>query len=555
MKQLMAKYAPWLVGLFYGVAYLLPLNNRLLWIPDETRYAEISREMIHSGDWIVPHLLGLHYFEKPIAGYWLNSVSQLLFGETHFAVRFASALSAGLCGALVFWFALRLFESRKTAFTAAACYLSFLLVYSIGTYNVLDSMVTLWLNLALVTFYLGVQAPGHRQKLFWYAMMGLAAGMGFLTKGFIALAVPVIVALPYLAYRRAWGELRYLWLAVLMLLVVGLPWALAIHLRAPDYWHYFFWVEHIQRFSAPNAQHKAPFWYYLPVLIAGSLPWLGVVPAALLTCWRSVAQRSNVVFLLCWLLLPLLFFSVAKGKLPTYILLCFAPLALLLGHGITELLAHQRWRALRINAGVNLGFGVVMALAVGLLGLGVIGHQPLYPVGDRVPLLLAVTLFALWAVGGWMSWRQPARSVVWTTLCPLALGLLLGWALPATLINSKLPEAFIAQQHNQLAHSRFILANDPGLAVSLAWELKRSDIQLFNSSGEMAYGLETSAPSDKLINSAEFPAWLALARQQGDVALVMRHEAKSVPQDVPTADQSVTEHRLSVLYYARTTHD
>ena len=202
-----------LLIIFYAIAYLLPISNRKLWIPDEARYAEISREMVSSGDWVVPHLLGLDYFEKPIAGYWLNSISQLLFGENHFSVRFASAFCTGLTGLLIFWFSQHIFQSRKKSFVTTAIYLSFFLVYAVGTYSVLDAMVTLWLDLTLVSFYWSFQVDNSRQKLLGYAVMGVAAGLGFLTKGFISLVIPVMVALPYLVYHhgtiRRNGPTRY----------------------------------------------------------------------------------------------------------------------------------------------------------------------------------------------------------------------------------------------------------------------------------------------------------------------------------------------------------
>nr|MBP9662603.1 lipid IV(A) 4-amino-4-deoxy-L-arabinosyltransferase [Aeromonas sp.] len=325
------KLTKWALPLFFLLFYLLPLDQRPLWSPDENRYAEISREMVSTGDWVVPHFLGLRYFEKPIAGYWFNSISQQLFGDTNFAVRFASAAATGLSALLIVWFALQLWQCRRKAFLAGLIYLSLLIVYGIGTYSVLDAMVTLWLNAAMVSFYLIRQEGPLRTRVAGYLLFGLACGMGFLTKGFIALAVPVIVIVPYVIYQRRLLELlRFGPLAMVSAALLAAPWAIAVHLREPDYWHYFFWVEHIQRFAADNAQHKAPFWYYLPMGLLGTLPWLGLLPGALRKGWQDRKISPETLYLLAWVVLPLLFFSVAKGKLLTYILPCFAPLAMLL---------------------------------------------------------------------------------------------------------------------------------------------------------------------------------------------------------------------------------
>lgn len=545
------RYA-FLLPVLYVIYYLLPIEFRSLWQPDEVRYAEISREMLVSGNWVVPHFLDLRYFEKPIAGYWINNISQWIFGGNNFAVRFGSVFSVSLCALLIYWLAQQLWRERGTALLSSAIFLTCMLVYSVGTYAVLDPMITLWLTAAMCSFWLVGQGGGLRQRVTGWLLLGLACGMGFLTKGFLALAVPVVAIVPWMILQKRFRELLLFGpLALLSAALISAPWSISIARQEPDFWHYFFWVEHIQRFAEDDAQHKAPFWYYLPVLIVGVLPWLGLLPGALQRAWQQRQTAPGLSYLLCWVVMPLLFFSVAKGKLPTYILPCFAPLALLMAHHATEIAAAGR-RGLKANGVINLIVGVVLLLVmVAVMAPWGLAKHPVYTRHEVIKVLLGSVAFLFWALVGAISLTGRAQHWRLAALCPLGLVLVVGAAIPDKVINSKQPQSFIARVYPDLQQSRYVLANNIGVASALAWELKRSDILLLEESGELTYGLSYASGAHRLIGNQDFSPWLNQQRHKGSVSLVMKlsDEGEEVNALIPTPDRIVQQGRMMFYFY------
>ncbi|NDL63694.1 lipid IV(A) 4-amino-4-deoxy-L-arabinosyltransferase [Acerihabitans arboris] len=543
-----------ILALFYALVYLLPLNGRLLWQPDEIRYAETSREMLQRGDWIVPSLLGVRYFEKPVAGYWINNISQLLFGDSNFAVRFGVVSSTGASALLVYVLAMMMWNHRRTASLAALMFLSMLLVFGVGTYSVIDPMVSLWLTASMASFYLAVESTGTRDKLGAYILLGLTCGLGFMTKGFLALVVPVIAALPVALQRRRLKDLLIFGpAAVLAAIALSLPWALAVARHEPDYWHYFFWIEHIQRFADDNAQHKAPAWYYLPILILGALPWLALLPGSLLKGWRERAARPELFFLLSWVLMPLLFFSMAKGKLLTYILPCMAPLALLMAAYARGCIASGRSRIFRINALANGAFGLLGMAAVAALGAGLLPSVIILDRDEWPKVALAVVGFAGWVIFAAVSWHRGGQRWLWAAACPILFSLLVGYAIPQRVIDNKLPQQMIRANADVLRHSKYVLSNSVGLATAVAWELKRDDVKMYRERGELTYGLSYPDARGQFVSEQDFPSWLASSRRLGDVALILRlPDDNRLPAYLPAPDiMQRTGHQALVLYRQR----
>ena len=516
-----------------ALAYLLPLGTHGLWIPDETRYAQISQNMLLSGNWVSPHFMDVRYFEKPVAGYWMIAIGQALFGQNLFGVRFASALSTALSVLLCYLIARRMWNEPRKSFACALLYMSLTVIAGQAGYANLDPQFTFWVNLSLVALWFAVDSASRGQRLIAWAVLGLACGMGFMTKGFLAWLLPVLIALPWMLWQKRWRELLvYGPVAIVVAVVVSLPWVLAVHAQEPDYWRFFFWHEHIRRFAGEDAQHDAPWWYYLPLLVGFSLPWVALLPPALKQAWQT-RRQSNIAFLLLWLWMPLIFFSLSKGKLPAYILPCLLPLALLLGHTLADRLKLEQGRILGINGILNLALGVITLLALVYLQL----KKPLYDHELHNLVLVFIGLIG-WIMANLLQAFRPLQCWGAPAFGSLLLIGLLPAGLPNSVVANKTPDQFILDHAQELGQSARLLSNDLGAASALAWRTKRPDVSFYNTVGELKYGLAYPDSLKQRVNSDQIQQWMLEARQQGPVGVVMRvkgddelHELEQLPKE------------------------
>ena len=514
--------------LFFVVLYLAPLGYLPLTIPDEARYAEIPREMLSTGDWVVPHLNGLRYFEKPPLGYWIDAVSIGLFGENNFAARLSSPLAAGLTAWFVFLLAGYAGLGRRTAIAAAIIYMTFFEVYVVGTASVLDNLLTLFLTAGIIGIYKAATEtrPGWIRH-YWLAS-GFAFGMAFLTKGFLAFAVPVMVLVPWLLWEgRQRMILTHGWLALVGAAIVALPWALLINAREPDFWNYFFWVEHIKRFFADNAQHKAPFYYFLMYFPVLAFPWVSLIPAAFkgLRGTMQGSGRSAMRLSWVWLLLPFGFFSASSGKLATYILPCFVPLAVLLAAGLSRYLAGRDTKMF--------DFGVIFTtLVLGCL-LIVLGVSQSYDIGFRAygdneqwrAILLATALILSISMAPVAILSNSMQTKLVSSLVMMApLWLVLHFIAPEEAWEHQAPGVFL-EQHRDLFTDNTIVISDGSMVHAATWYLKRDDLYL-SSAGELAYGLGYPDASSRLLDEQRLTTLLATNASQRPVAMICKHNCE-----------------------------
>ncbi len=539
-----------LLLLAFAAFYLLPLGLHGLWIPDETRYGQISQEMLLTGNWVSPHFMGIRYFEKPAAGYWLIALGQAVFGQNLFGVRIASALTTGLSVLLAYLIARRLWNDPRKSFACALLYLSFGLVAGQAGYSNLDPQFTFWVNLSLVALWFALGSSTMRGRLGAWALLGLACAMGFMTKGFLAWALPVLIAVPYMLWQRRLGELvRYGALAVLVAVLVCLPWVLAIHIQEPDFWRFFFWNEHIRRFSADNAQHVRPWWFFLPIIAVSCLPWAGLLPSTLRKTWQEKRQPA-ITFLALWLLLPLGFFSLSNGKLPTYIMPCLLPLALLMGHTLVDLISAGRARTICLNGLLN--FVIGMAAMIGLIYLQI--AKPMYGNSHAEMFSLSLTFIVLlvWILANLL---QVIRPLTLWAMPALGIGLLvvlLPSGMPAQIEDNEMPDQFVLEHLDELRPTYALLSNELGSASALSWRLRRPEVTLYDTEGELRYGLQYAGSVHRKVELDQVQGWLSEARKHGSVGVLLRVSSTSEMREagqLPPGGKRYTKGYLELTIY------
>lgn len=525
---------------FFMLLYLLPLGWRPLITPDEYRYGEIPREMIENGDYVVPTLLNARYFEKTPLGYWATAGAFKVFGENAFAIRLQAAFGALLAAAAIWYLIQQSTSDLKVAALGATLYLSAGLVYALGVFATLDSLTTGFLTACMVSFYLAYKEPVfNRRKIIFLLNCGIFAGLAFLTKGFLAFAVPGVTVVAFLLWEKKYRDFLTLpWLPLLSMLLVVLPWSILIDMRNMDFWRYFIEVEHIQRFlkDVPG-QHPAPFWLLVPVIIGGIFPAGLLAPAAIMGFHRKTKElfsRSLYRFSCCYFVLPFLFFSASSGKLATYVLPCVAPLAVLGALGITHYL-RQGGGQRAFHCALSIwGWLLTSAGLLALVVIPIVFHR--LRLMESLPgMLLAVGAGTIWGVVLLWSRRFPARErllLFFAGMVPLiAAGHL---ALPHEVLQEKAPGEALRAAALRFPGKEQIVVTHPSLMHAVAFEFKNGDI-LVQGTGEVQYGFSfekgralTRAGLAELLMRTPRPAVLFIARG---------YDQRDLPEVLPETEE------------------
>jgi len=316
---------------------------------DEPRYAQIAREMFARHDWIVPTLNGQPWLEKPVFLYWKIWNSYEIFGVHDWAARVPAATHASALVLVVFFF-MRRFRPGSQMIAALTAVSSAAMI-GFGRGASTDMPLAATFAAAMLCWWAWHATARKLWLAFFYALLAI----GVLAKGPVAPALAILIVAAY-AFLKHDKKIffRSLWLpGFLLFFAIALPWYIAIQIKVPQFFRIFFIEHNLERFGTNLYQHSQPFWYYVPVFLLSMLPWTVFTLMAMVEAGKSGVHRFRVgestnekddgltSFLLVWILLPIIFFSISRSKLPGYILPAIPAAAVLT--------ADYLWRRARVS--------------------------------------------------------------------------------------------------------------------------------------------------------------------------------------------------------------
>jgi len=496
--------------------WIATLTTRPLFNPDEGRYAEIPREMAAGGDWVIPHLNGLAYAEKPPLQYWATAVSYRVLGTTALAARLYSTLCA--LGTMVcVWLTARRLWTPEAGIRAAAVIGGMLMFVVLGQLLTLDMSLTFYMTLGLAAF-LFAQASERSAPAMLLAWA--ATALGVLTKGLVAAAIPAAVLILYSLYSRdfaPWRRLSLRW-GVPLFLAITVPWHWLAARRVPDFLQFYFVHEHFARYLTPVSDRQEPWWFFAWVFLAGTVPWTLPALRVLAGGWRrrpgentgrsAVASAGGwgagrrgefqpVLFLWIWILFIGVFFSLSDSKLMPYILPAMPALAWSIAALPAPSLERdfQYTAMLTLLAGIGLGIASLNWPRVVASSDRSVYFLPLAKPVGQVALLLAAsgafvlvrrapdaTRAAVFLGVGWsLSWLLLIRAAA--LVAPIYSGVELAAAIPAADRDAPLYSVATYDQ-------------------TLPFYLRRT-VTLVAYRGELDFGLR-HAPGAEIADVAEF---------------------------------------------------
>ncbi len=361
------------VGALIAALITLPgLGVGTLWDNSETAYGEVAREILLYHDWIVMHLNGDPWFVQPPLYFWIGALFAKAFGVTAFALRLPSAIATILMGAMTGYAVARQAGTRIGIY-ASAILSSTLMQAVIGRLAIMDALLDMAVALSIFWWFRALESGRDRYMVYGW----IAAGCGFLAKGPVAPVIALLVIVPYALWNdrnepTQFPSLRAWAISLLAFVVVVAPWMIAIDVHAGnDVFVQMIGHYTIGRYTGVIENQSGPLWYYVPVVVLGFFPWIAFFPGAIgygISALRATGTQPNVARLwrlaFTWIVLPFLFFSFAKTKLPNYIALEMPALALVVALYVDAVIRKGRSLSVVISAATVPVFIGLTAVAI-----------------------------------------------------------------------------------------------------------------------------------------------------------------------------------------------
>lgn len=464
--------------------------------PDEGRYAEIPREMVEQGDYIVPHLNYVRYFEKPPLLYWVTAASYRTFGMSEWSFRFPNALAALLCVLVTYLFASRRFGQD------AGLLSSFMLMTSIGFLAMarivtIDMLFAFLLSAALFCFY-EYYTDGRRRFLnLFFSALALAV----LAKGPVAIVLMAATILIFLFLEKRLSFLKKIARpeALLLFTAIAAPWFIWMCVKEREFFQFFFIDQHILRFLTTKHKRSGPVYFFILVLFGGLFPWSIFLPRAIARFWKTKEMR----LLLIWSAVVFVFFSISGSKLIPYILPIFPALAVVLG-GLFRADWESKGR-LKAESVIYLVFFACLALAGFAFGTGRINgtidssftQEDLKGFSTGLAALSSVLFIALVA--------KPAHAfrLYFFLLSAFSLFLAVGIMLHTPMIDRVDTTKSLAQTIGEVKKENRVVLNFGSFDETLPFYL-RQRIYLVDEVGELEMGAKYPDARDYFLNHDQF---------------------------------------------------
>lgn len=537
-----------LLFLLIGLFFCIGLGARPYITPSEARYIEIPRQMLVTGDFLTPHINGVQYFEKPPLFYWLQTFF-LSFGSDEFFGRIATTLFVTLT-CLVTYATGRLLYGRNAGLLAASALATSVMGYGLSRVAMLDAPVTLFLTCTIASF---IAAQITKQKKFYYFMY-VAAALAVMTKGLIGIVIPAMVIGGWIVFTKNWKILKEarLFTGTLLFLAIAAPWHILMAMKHPEFADFYFIHEHFERFLSDEHKRTAPWWFFIAVTLAGTMPWiLLLTPLPLVGFflfiisiysannvdtkyfkdsdvlkkkqnhdWKyfcsDIMDKEDSLFLKLWIILPLIFFSLSHSKLIPYIFPIFPPIFIFIGKQLAN------WWEMpiapkKLQANTIFLFVIVwITFLVWLLVYSVGKETSSISLASVLPILLVALALFIEAVTDSTSGKKLITLIM---VFGATLGLTANYVAPQ--FDKRTIKSLIEPLNKELK------ADDMVVAYNSYWQdlpvyLNRN-VTIAGWTGELGFGTQyTPNAKDWMISLDEF--WTKCTESKNNVYIFMNEE-------------------------------